>query len=261
MLNPANPPPSVARRAFRGECCPAASAKFRSFPGFYSVAAIWAVLLLRLVATGDPARLLPFTLGLWAALSAVLVLTRLAKRVSWQNAVLASAATVLAIILADNACRQVFGPGVLRPIWPDDLAPRVFGAAVLIAARELARWSIRPWRGARYYGIGVILAGAALAELWLVAFEASGGPAIWMVFTTGLVFTQGFPLVAALVASAPWIIDKRPVEQPPDPKWLVIWAGLAALPLGLCPPGGASIALGFASLAAAGMAARAMRRN
>jgi hypothetical protein len=189
----------------------------------------------------------PVKLVAWSFAAAATVLAGLARRVPWQNAI----PSALVIVVVDGGLEGDLFSGRL-----DDVARCAARSAVLMTAREIARWALRSWRGAGVYGIGVISLAAIMAVFWAVASEEANHAFAAM---PTLACLLRFAL--ALFASAPWMIEKHPVERPADRRFLPVWAMLAAFPVIRHPRDASSIALELVSLAAIGMAVRSMGRK
>ncbi len=183
--------------------------------------------------------------GLFVVLAAGTTLVSLARRLPVQNV-----ATVAALILLIGSGVESLGAITGIPFgahtFTDNLGNRLFETlpwpipwawiVVVLLSRDVARLVLRPWRQTAYYGFWVIGLAAGLTVLldlgvepyatlfkryWLWmptshAWNWYGTP--WVNFM-GAFLTTGF----MLVVTTPWLINKRPVLQPPDTHPLVVW--------------------------------------
>ncbi len=189
--------------------------------------------------------------GLFVVLAAATTLVSLARRLPVQN--VTSVAALIALIAgAVEWLGAVSGVPFGEHTFTDNLGARIGDTlpwpiplawvVVVLTCRDVARLILRPWRQTARYGLWVVGLASALVVLldlgiepfatvvkhyWLWTPTASalnwhGAP--WVNFL-GAFVTTGF----ILVISTPWLINKRPVSQPPDYHPLVIWLLLNVL--------------------------------
>ena len=96
-------------------------------------------------------------------------------------------------------------------------------SVVLLNARGVAQFILRPWRSHRYYGFFLIELAGVLAALYMTVRAALEGGAGWLSLGVRLLVGWG---VLALIA--PLLISKRPVPEVVGqiPVW--VWVGLCA---------------------------------
>ncbi len=182
--------------------------------------------------------------GLFWLLAAATSLVGLARCLPGQNVLMAStllaaisfAVAALAqktgILFGPRTYTGTFGAKILGVPWPVPL----LWLTIIFNGRGVARLIMRPWRETPYYGFRVIGLTGALA----VAFDAALEPfatrvkhywfwelhasvpawysAPWMNFLGWFVTTLGI-----LGFTTPWLIDKRPLQQPTDYHPLALW--------------------------------------
>jgi len=199
----------------------------------------WARLL---VAGSTPRGIAFWPDWLFLSLWTLVTIEALARRLSWQNALM---------VLGVMGPLALLGQG-LEPLWSSALAHTadstggswtVGGAllwvATVLTARGVGRLVLRPWRGAPTYGfylLGVTAALTALLDMdfqWLSADPdlgwkwrlAEGWAGSAWAHSGGVIL---FALVLQ-VAAAPWLINKKPVLEATERQPLAVWLMLAIL--------------------------------
>ena len=179
----------------------------------------------------------PFGSGRWPEallliLTAATTLVTLSHEIPWQNVLVASAIIALMSMLSRRlALLTGIPPGLLANTgepWP---VPLVWLVASL-NSRAIARLLAARWRKSASYGVWLMGLTALLAAFFgfglgsweqsqpaLDSFRESLPASLWWAFTALL----------ALIVATPWLINKRPVEQPPEHQPLIIWLMLNLL--------------------------------
>lgn len=185
--------------------------------------------------------------GVAFGLAAMAALVCVGRRLPLQNVVAVGlvvaglAATVLGVCARGDLPPYTpeFGPKLLRHLpWQMPL----LWVALVLSARDTGRLMLRPWRRARYYGLGLNGVSALLVVGFGLAFEPFGsrvaGWWAWPEPAPGLAWFGApwyYPLVwlvLALAAGAfatPWLIMKRPLPVSPDLHPLWVWLGLMGM--------------------------------
>ena len=243
-MNPLLKPAPTEKPASGGTRLPSPWAHAMHQPVFYAFLVCFALLWLALMIDHSFAEDWHRLEGLFWMLAAATSLVGLARYLPGQNVLMAS--TLLAAIsFAVAALAQktgipfgprtytgTFGAKILGVPWQVPL----LWLTIIVNGRGVARLMMRPWRETPYYGFRVMGLTGALA----VAFDAALEPfatrvkrywfwephasvlawysAPWMNFLGWFVITLGI-----LGFLTPWLIDKRPVQQPIDYHPLVLW--------------------------------------
>ena len=183
--------------------------------------------------------------GLFVVLAVGTTLGSLARRMPAQN--VATVATLIVVIASVvESLGAVTGIPFGAHTFTDNLGGRLFDTlpwpvplawiVVVLICRDVARLILRPGRKAAYYGFWVIGLAGALAVILDLGMEpyATLVKRYWLWTPTnqvlnwygvpgvnflGAFVTTGF----ILVVTTPWLINKRPVPQPPDFHPLVLW--------------------------------------
>lgn len=186
--------------------------------------------------------------GAFYSLAVALTLVSMARRLPVQNVAACAliAASAAGLVTAVGARTGMpFG----RFEYTFTFAPALLGiqagviplvwTALLLNSRGVAKLMLRPWRREEHYGYWLLGASSGLAVLAGAGHEAFavqfrhywiwrgstpttdwyGTP--WMDFATWLAIAA-----LGLAMATPWLISKRPVQQPQDFSPLWVWLGL-----------------------------------
>ncbi len=242
-------PPESARYSARISGAPPsalAQAMYRPF-----LAAFLVCLGLALTTVGPFANIGLKTLwfdGILYFLAVAATLVSMARRLPAQNVaacalIVASAAGLVTAVGAKTG--MPFG----RFEYTFTFAPALLGlqacviplvwAALLLNSRGVAKLMLRPWRREDHYGYWLLCASSVLAVLAGAGHEAfavrfrhywtwtGSTPSTDWYGTPWMNFAAWLTVAAVgLILATPWLISKRPVQQPQDFSPLWIWLGL-----------------------------------
>jgi len=167
--------------------------------------------------------------ALAAGALALIMLLRLARSLPGQNILLIAASLLageglLEFFLAKYARVEVTGP-----MWCYLAGAALLWTAVVLSARRMAQFILRPWRGGRWYGLWIL----GMSAVFTAAFQF-GWPFLLNLNPDAeaippdraaiMAAARGAATAVFLACLAPWFIRKRPVsrvkqsELAPQPK-------------------------------------------
>ncbi|MSU21878.1 MAG: carotenoid biosynthesis protein [Pedosphaera sp.] len=206
-----------------------------------SFATGWVFLILKIETSKSP----PWVEAIVLLCAAATLLVGLARRLPVQN-VCMSAISIAAIssltILTGARTGIPFGAF----IYTDRIGGLIFGTlpwpvpllwiVAILSSRGVARLIVRPWRKTNFYGFWVIGLTVLLVLTVDLSMEpyASAWKRYWIWKTPASVpdwygapwanfLGWGLTVLAILVLTTPWLINKQPLKQPADYHPLIIW--------------------------------------
>ena len=156
-------------------------------------------------------------MALAAGAVALIMLLQLARSLPGQNIALIAVILLagegsLQWVLAKYARTEVTGP-----MWCFLAGAALLWLAVVLAARWLAQFILRPWRRANYYGIWLLAMSAVTTATFqfgwpILDSDPEMGP-IDLSRAAIMAGIRGLATLILLTALMPWFIRKRPVSR------------------------------------------------
>jgi hypothetical protein len=153
--------------------------------------------------------------ALVAAVMAIIMLLQLARALPGQNILMIVVGLLAGEALLEFLLAKLGRTPVTGPMWVFLTGAALLWMAVVLSARRLGQFILRPWRREKYYGFWLIAVSATVTGLFQFGWPRFDNPDLVGVHRAALMATlRGLGTVIFLVCLTPWLIRKRPVPQP-----------------------------------------------
>jgi hypothetical protein len=155
-----------------------------------------------------------------AGVMTVIMLAQLRRTLPVQNLVMILISLLAGEVLIELFMVKLARTNVTCPMWCFLAGAGLLWTAVVLSARRLGQFILRPWRGARYYGIWLLGVSAVLTGMFQFGWPRFNNNPLFvgMPRATLLAVIRGLTTVIFLVCLSPWFIRKRPIPRPPLSK-------------------------------------------
>lgn len=149
--------------------------------------------------------------ALAAAIMAIIMLLQLARGLPGQNILMIAVGLLAGEALLEFFLAKLGRTEVIGPLWCFLAGAGLLWMAVILSARKLGQFILRPWRWSKYYGSWLITATATMTAVFQLLWPRFDNPELVGPHRAELMAAiRALSTVGLLVCLSPWLIRKRP---------------------------------------------------